>query len=126
MHYNYDYFTNYAPEDNADGFVDEFIERLRAVDYDIRDNTTSTHDETRARARSKRSVYCVLIGRLRQENQPPHSFAVRNSVPGRGPRTASAYSSICSGVSKYFSKTKRSSYSHLSVVYSRQICGRFS
>lgn len=29
MNYNYDYFISYAPEDNEDGFVDEFVKRLK-------------------------------------------------------------------------------------------------
>ena len=31
MDYKYDYFITCAPEDNDDGFIDEFARRLKAV-----------------------------------------------------------------------------------------------
>ena len=61
MSYQYDYFISYAQEDNADGFVEQFVERLV---------NTLTSNPSGAEPRvslTKKPLAALTIGRARFE-----------------------------------------------------------
>src|SRR5262249_24582297 len=97
--------------DRPDVRLERGLVVIRAVSHDTRPATRC------ACAAPRRMAPAYWPSPLKTGKTPPPFFR-------RGGRMASAYSQSCSGVSNTFSKIQSSSYSHSSVLYSRQILGR--